>query len=592
MCPSSRVFETMAVSMAARPWSAPSSRRQAVNLSGGRYGRRRRACRPCRSSPMPHERWTPSRAPAVRSPVPAALDLPGPTGSAAALLVTPKSQQRRNLTQDPRFPIGLSRARPIHTHTTMNSWKRKFAASRCSLALLLLVATSGGACSSSGSDQSGAKITSAPADSSAGASASVPASPSPQSTHESSSGDLPGSATPAATMSPTSEQSSGGTSATSGSSQSTGDRDTGSASAGGSGGSDPGGSDPGGSDPGGASAGGSGGVSGAGDVSAGATGGASAGGDDGTENGGSDDDVVLSAGCNVADGPDVLTVGGSSVPRGLPTSTRLSINSGGTNREYIVDIPADYDPAHPYRLVFSWHQAFGSAEGNANGLYPANDGPNFDAEHYAFFGLHREATEANDPVIFVAPQGIGNFPWDYERDVALFDALLTLVTDNLCIDESRVFTTGFSFGAMMSHALSIGRASKLRGAVTMAAANYNFTQPTNDNTPIAYFGITGMSDGTCPWVNSDQQRTGGKYCVLTHAENNGCTVAENIQTAMMGGRDHLCFDFDGCQAGYPVKVCTFDGGHTPSSVSDGMSGGDDGLKAFIPPLAWEFISQL
>jgi hypothetical protein len=50
-------------------------------------------------------------------------------------------------------------------------------------------------------------------------------------------------------------------------------------------------------------------------------------------------------------------------------------------------------------------------------------------------------------------------------------------------------------------------------------------------------------------------------------------------------------DFEGCREGYPVKVCTFDGNHTPSSISDGSSG-DDGLKAFVPPLAWEFISQL
>src|SRR4029077_12366556 len=54
----------------------------------------------------------------------------------------------------------------------------------------------------------------------------------------------------------------------------------------------------------------------------------------------------------------------------------------------------------------------------------------------------------------------------------------------------------------------------------------------------------------------------------------------------------LCYDFEGCRAGYPVKVCTFDGPHTPSSVDDGTSTGDDGLKAFIPQLAWKFISQL
>ena len=54
---------------------------------------------------------------------------------------------------------------------------------------------------------------------------------------------------------------------------------------------------------------------------------------------------------------------------------------------------------------------------------------------------------------------------------------------------------------------------------------------------------------------------------------------------------YRCYDFQGCNAGYPVKVCTFDGGHTPSSVDDGTSTGDDGLKAFIPPLAWKFIAQ-
>lgn len=289
-------------------------------------------------------------------------------------------------------------------------------------------------------------------------------------------------------------------------------------------------------------------------------------------------------------GVETLTAGGASVGDGLPTSTRLSIQSGGQSRDYIIDIPADYDPTHPYRLIFSWHQAYGSANGNAVGQYPANNGPNFDAQNYAFFGLHRESTAAGQPAIFVAPQGIGDFPWNYDRDVELFDKLLALVAANLCIDESRVFTTGFSFGAMMSHALSLGRASKLRGAVTMAPANYNFTQPTKEDASVAYFGITGMSDGTCRWVNNDGAKQGGKYCVLTHAEDNHCTDAD-IPTAMNGTNQHVCYDFEGCDEGYPVKVCTFDGAHTPSSVSNGMTG-DNGLTAFVPPLAWKFIADL
>jgi predicted esterase len=284
-----------------------------------------------------------------------------------------------------------------------------------------------------------------------------------------------------------------------------------------------------------------------------------------------------------------------SVSKGLATSTTLKITSGGMSREYIIDIPADYDPTHPYRLIFSWYQAFGSDTGNANGLHPAGDGPNFDATHYAFFGLRREATAANQPVIFVAPGGMGNTPWDFTRDAPFFDDLLARIDANLCIDDSRVFSTGFSFGAMMSYALSITRQTKLRGVVAMAPANYALPgEPTDTNAaPIAYMGTTGMSDGTCPWVNNDAAKRGGKYCALAHAQDNGCTIPQgnNIPTTTVGSKKFLCYDFVGCKAGYPVKVCTFDGPHTPSSVDDGTSTGDDGLKAFIPPLAWQFIAQ-
>jgi hypothetical protein len=297
----------------------------------------------------------------------------------------------------------------------------------------------------------------------------------------------------------------------------------------------------------------------------------------------------------MTNGAKTLTTGGSSVMSALATSTRLTMMSGNMNREYIIDIPANYDPTHPYRLIFSWYQAYGSDTGNANGLHPAGDGPNFNATDYAYFGLHREATAANDPAIFVAPGGMGNLPWDFTRDAPFFDDLLAKIDANLCIDDSRVFSTGFSFGAMMSYALSITRQTKLRAVVAMAPANTNLPgEPTDTNAaPIAYMGTTGMSDTTCAWVISDGNKTGGKYCALQHAQDNGCTIpsGNNIPTTTVGSKKYLCYDFAGCRAGYPVKVCTFDGPHTPSSVDDGTSTGDDGLKAFIPPLAWQFIAQ-
>ena len=360
-----------------------------------------------------------------------------------------------------------------------------------------------------------------------------------------------------------------------------------------SGGTASGGTASGGTASGGTASGGkaSGGTAAGGSSTGGAsTGGSSSGGGGGNGSGGA---AVPSKGCGVKDGAKTLTTGGMSVASGLATSTRLKITSGGSSREYIIDIPANYDPTHPYRLIFSWHQAYGSDTGNAIGQYPAGNGPNFDAKNYAYFGLSREATAANQPAIFVAPEGIGNLPWDFKRDSVLFDDLLALVDANLCIDDSRVFSTGFSFGSMMSYALSITRQTKLRAVVAMAAANYNLpNEPTDTNAaPVAYMGTTGMSDGTCPWVGNDAAKQGGKYCVLQHAQDNGCTIPGTIQTTTVGSKKYVCYDFEGCKAGYPVKACTFDGAHTPSSVDDGSSTGDDGLKAFIPPLAWKFISQ-
>lgn len=61
--------------------------------------------------------------------------------------------------------------------------------------------------------------------------------------------------------------------------------------------------------------------------------------------------------------------------------------------------------------------------------------------------------------------------------------------------------------------------------------------------------------------------------------------------AFTSSKKYLCYDFEGCKAGYPVKACTFDGNHTPSAICDGTNGGDDGLKAFVPPLARKFMAQ-
>jgi hypothetical protein len=138
-----------------------------------------------------------------------------------------------------------------------------------------------------------------------------------------------------------------------------------------------------------------------------------------------------SAGCGKTDGaenPDDRRLVGFG--RSYHVDQTQGVTSGGKSRAVIIDVPADYDPTKPYRLIFSWRQMGGSDTGNATGLYPAIDGPNFDAEHYAYFGLRREALNAKEPAIFVAPDTdpVGGL-WDYNKDSVYFDDLLKLVTD-------------------------------------------------------------------------------------------------------------------------------------------------------------------
>jgi hypothetical protein len=72
---------------------------------------------------------------------------------------------------------------------------------------------------------------------------------------------------------------------------------------------------------------------------------------------------------------------------------------------------------------------------------------------------------------------------------------------------------------------------------------------------------TGMSDPNCPFVYSEADKQGGKYCSLIHAEDNGCTIPATIPTAKVGSKSHTPYDFQGGKEGYPVKLVTFDGQH-------------------------------
>jgi poly(3-hydroxybutyrate) depolymerase len=199
-----------------------------------------------------------------------------------------------------------------------------------------------------------------------------------------------------------------------------------------------------------------------------------------------------------------------------------------------------------------------------------------------YYSLKQQDT--GNTTIFVAPQGYtDSMPWrSDDKDHIFFDDMLKLFKSDLCIDESRVFTIGFSFGGMETYSLSVDRQKDLRAGVGIAPANYNIYVPASkSHLPIAWMQTTGTSDTTCPWVNGSSTTQGSKYIAIEHGTDNGCTVPSTIQTWTSG--NHLCVDFTGCKEGYPTKICTFNGGHTDTSNESGSN--------WIYTEAWKFITQ-
>jgi hypothetical protein len=270
---------------------------------------------------------------------------------------------------------------------------------------------------------------------------------------------------------------------------------------------------------------------------------------------------------------------GGAVPMGNPpvksagcgrpttvTAGKHSITSTNQQRSYIIDLPANYDINKPYRLFYTSHWIGGTSE---------------QVRDQDYYFLRPLANAANEPAIFVAPQSDG--PRWQEKDHALFDDLLAHVKANLCIDVTRVFATGFSFGGMITYSLSVNHQADIRAAVGISPANYNIFVPAKTGRAIAWMQTTGMSDTLTPWVNGDSTTQGAKFIAIEHAIANGCAVPETIPTWQSG--DHVCYEFTACGASTPTRACTFGGGHTNIASDPGSS------TNWIPEESWAFFKR-
>lgn len=255
---------------------------------------------------------------------------------------------------------------------------------------------------------------------------------------------------------------------------------------------------------------------------------------------------------------------------GKPNSLNhiFKYTSAGVEHEVYLDVPKNYDNSKPYRLIFGMHCMGGSAKSTVE-----------DEHYYRLIDIDTEHTS-----IFVAPHGYTDgSPWRVfdNKDHIFIDELLTYLEDNLCIDTTRVFSTGFSFGAMFTNSLAQDMQHRFRAMAVYATADINIYLPKNTGKPIAWMGTVGNNDGLC----TPQLGRSARDRILRNNGVGGTDASGEKAQEYPGYGNHVCYDYKTVDPRFPVKWCTFNGSHEWEPKDSGE------WQSWVPKTTWEFFNQ-
>jgi len=284
-------------------------------------------------------------------------------------------------------------------------------------------------------------------------------------------------------------------------------------------------------------------------------------------------DQQLNITLDTAGGGGAMPSAGCGKTTTLTKETRVTINvtaAGTGNRDYIIRLPTDYDPNHPYPLWFSVHCLNGTAAGVASGSNGTN---------YQYYGIWKLANPTNGKgtTIFCSPQGIGNAWGQGTKDIEFFRAMIKKFEDELCIDQSRIFSEGFSMGGSQSYALACAMPDTFR-AVCMHSGGAMSGCDQSHRGAVPMFITHGTTDGVVGYPGA------GIPQIKDLAQRDGCTAMD--VASMVSPADDMhpnCVDYKGCKTGFPCRACIFKGDHTPSP------GGE--AKTWVPDSTWKYFKQ-
>lgn len=246
--------------------------------------------------------------------------------------------------------------------------------------------------------------------------------------------------------------------------------------------------------------------------------------------------------------------------------------SGHTGR-YIVSLPPNYDPNHPYPLGFAFH------------------GRNRNHENCQAGDCAGFQSALGDQAVLVYMQSLrtpassteGGWEGDGEREgnVTFFEQVRDTVLDEFCIDEKRVFVAGTSSGAHFVNVLGCRFGDELLAIAPVAG----YLPEQNCKGYPAALVIHGVDD------NLQTGETARDFWV----NRNGCSTTTEPPLQQMHDdirakrdanpsvEDHGCVDYQGCTQ-QPVRWCEHSYGGYDNSTHGWPPTGGQMIREFLETL--------
>jgi polyhydroxybutyrate depolymerase len=227
---------------------------------------------------------------------------------------------------------------------------------------------------------------------------------------------------------------------------------------------------------------------------------------------------------SIAPTPDTVCTGTATAAPGAQMTVMLA------DRQYLLHVGKAVKPGQAAPLVFSLHgltMTPSSMESMAH-WFPLADTKGF---------------------IVAGPAGVGaSNGWDLTstKDFDLMKAVVEDVNKKVCVDRKRIYSTGFSHGAFMSHSNGCKLSDVFAAIAPHSGALGGACSPKR---PMPVYAWHGDADATVSYSS-------GKSAVDGWVTRNKCTGTPTDYMVSAA----KCQEWATCQDGVKVKFCTIPGG--------------------------------